>query len=272
VTRNAVELFRVVKNAYGQETLIGVSWDLIWPFIGAAAVFIIVHTIYKWVFAPDVHKDTAGGTGDLDRVTRHHLTDRIYHWTMAVSMLVLLGTAFLPIAGFKFPWLEAHWIAGIVLTVIVLIHIVRALIWQDRAAMWVGQADIKRSVQSVSWVLRRRSEEPDLPGKYPLLQKLYHHGIAVIVLTVIGTGLVMMVKIDTPFWQRDPYLFSAKTWGWIYVAHDLTAMAVLALIIIHIYFAIRPEKLWITRSMIFGWITRREYLDHHDPDQWRAEP
>ncbi|MBT4718824.1 MAG: cytochrome b/b6 domain-containing protein, partial [Rhodospirillaceae bacterium] len=33
----------------------------------------------------------------------------------------------------------------------------------------------------------------------------------------------------------------------------------LAMIIIHIYFAIRPEKLWITRSMIWGWITRAEY-------------
>ncbi|NQV56851.1 MAG: cytochrome b/b6 domain-containing protein [Rhodospirillales bacterium] len=216
--------------------------------------------------------DGSGGAGDLDRLVRHQLADRLYHWTLATSVIVLLGTAFLPIAGFKFPWLEAHWIAGIVLTVIVLIHIVRALVWQDHMAMWVGMADLKRSVQSVNWILRRRSNAPDLPGKYPLLQKLYHHGIASVVLTLIGTGLVMMVKIDTPFWQRNPYLLSADTWGWIYVVHDLAAMAALALIIIHIYFAIRPEKLWITRSMILGWITRREFREHHDPDQWQPEP
>jgi hypothetical protein len=40
------------------------------------------------------------------------------------------------------------------------------------------------------------------------------------------------------------------------------------LIIAHIYFALRPEKLWLTKSMIFGTITRRQYLEHHDPDRW----
>lgn len=214
---------------------------------------------------------TQGDSGIPDVVTRHKLPDRIYHWTMAATMLVLLGTAFLPIVGVKFPWVTAHWIAGIILGVIVLIHIVRALIWQDRAAMWLGLADIRRSIQSTKWILRMRPEAPDRPGKYPVLQKLYHHGIAVVVLTLIGTGAVIMVKIDTPFWQRDPYLLSAKTWGWIYVAHDLAALAVLALVMIHIYFAIRPEKLWITRSMILGWITRREYTEHHDPKIWNAD-
>lgn len=206
-----------------------------------------------------------------DVVIRHRLPDRIYHWTMAVAVFVLLGTAFLPIAGIKFPWIDAHWIAGTVLGVIVLIHIVRAMIWQDRGSMAIGLSDIKHSIQSVKFVLRARREPPDLPGKYPLLQKLYHHGIAFIMLTLIGTGGVMMVKIDTPFWQRDPYLLSAKTWGWVYVVHDLAAMAVILMVLIHIYFAIRPEKLWITRSMLLGWITRKEYTDHHDPKIWKAD-
>lgn len=47
-----VELFRVSKNAWGQETLLGVSWDLTWVFIGAALLFILVHIIYKWLLAP----------------------------------------------------------------------------------------------------------------------------------------------------------------------------------------------------------------------------
>ena len=205
-----------------------------------------------------------------DVVTRHHLCDRIYHWTMAATVFVLLGTAFLPIAGVKFPWVDAHWIAGSLLGVIVLVHIVRALIWQDRGSMGLGLIDIKLSLQSVKWVLRRRRQPPDRPGKYPLLQKLYHHGIAVLVLALIATGAVMMVKIDTPFWQRDPYFLSTETWGWVYVTHDLAAMALLSLIPIHIYFAIRPEKLWLTRSMLLGWITRRDYIEHHDPEIWIA--
>jgi len=48
----SVEFFRISKNAWGQETLLGVSWDLIWVFIGAAVLFILVHIIYKWLFTP----------------------------------------------------------------------------------------------------------------------------------------------------------------------------------------------------------------------------
>jgi hypothetical protein len=47
-----VEIFRVSKDAYGQETLIGVSWDLLWWFIVAALLFIVAHIIYKFLFAP----------------------------------------------------------------------------------------------------------------------------------------------------------------------------------------------------------------------------
>ena len=46
-------------------------------------------------------------------------------------------------------------------------------------------------------------------------------------------------------------------------------MAVLAMIIVHIYFAVRPEKLWVTRSMLLGWITRSEYLEHPDTKIWQ---
>jgi len=32
--------------------------------------------------------------------------------------------------------------------------------------------------------------------------------------------------------------------------------------------AIRPEKWFITHSMIFGWMNREKYLEHHDPQRW----
>ena len=190
---------------------------------------------------------------------------------MALSVFILMGTSFLPILGLKFPWVTVHWVAGVVLSIIVVIHIIRALFWQDRTAMGIGLADIKRAMQSIKWVLRSRTLPPDLPGKYPLLQKLYHHAIAALILALIGTGGVMLAKIDTPFWQRNPYMLSADSWGWIYVVHDFAAMAVVAMVLIHIYFGIRPEKLWITRSMLLGWITRSDYAKHHDPDLWVQE-
>ena len=37
-----------------------------------------------------------------DRIIRHHLVDRLFHWAMAASMLTLLGTGLCPILGLEF--------------------------------------------------------------------------------------------------------------------------------------------------------------------------
>ena len=49
------------------------------------------------------------------------------------------------------------------------------------------------------------------------------------------------------------------------------AQADLALIMAHVYFALRPEKLVITKSMITGTLDREHYLEHHDPTRWKPE-
>ncbi|MBT6960197.1 MAG: cytochrome b/b6 domain-containing protein, partial [Rhodospirillaceae bacterium] len=41
-----------------------------------------------------------------------------------------------------------------------------------------------------------------------------------------------------------------------------------SLIMLHVYFGVRPEKLFYLRSMVFGWITREELEKNHDPEQW----
>ena len=74
-------------------------------------------------------------------VVRHLILDRLYHWLMAIAVLVLLGTAFLPILGLKFQWLETHWITGIVLVVLVVAHVVRALFWHDWRNMMIWVED-----------------------------------------------------------------------------------------------------------------------------------
>ena len=42
------------------------------------------------------------------------------------------------------------------------------------------------------------------------------------------------------------------TWGMMYVLHGLAGVGLIALIMVHVYFGVRPEKLPITKSMIFG--------------------
>ncbi len=203
-----------------------------------------------------------------EHVVRHALTDRIYHWVMAASVLTLLGTSFFPIIGWKFAWVAPHWIAGLVLAAAISFHIVRAVFWQDLKAMAVGPRDLANALTATRRTLFRSGPEPAKPGKYPLLQRLYHHAAALAVLTTVGSGGLMMVKVDTPFWQRNPYWLPDDSWGLIYVLHGLAALSLITLVMLHVYFAARPEKLWITRSMLLGWITRRKYLEHHDPESW----
>ena len=45
----------------------------------------------------------------------------------------------------------------------------------------------------------------------------------------------------------------------------------IALVMVHVYFAIRPEKLDITKSMIYGTMNRDFYLRHYDPERWIVE-
>jgi len=203
-----------------------------------------------------------------DRIVRHRLPDRIFHWVMAASVVALLATGFLPVLGVNFAWVTIHWGAGLVLTAAVLFHILRAMVWQEPSSMMVWPADLRAAWQAILAALGRRAVVPK-PGKYLLLQKLYHHAIALVLLVTIGTGLLMMVKVDTPFWTRDPYWLGDGTWGVIYVLHGVAAMASITLIMVHVYFALRPEKLWLTRSMIVGWITGDEYWERHDPARWK---
>src|SRR5271156_722000 len=100
---------------------------------------------------------------------------------MAAALLTCLFTAFLPILGWKFEWVTAHWIAGVVLTAVILFHIVRAVLWQDFWSM---------------------GPPPQRDAKYSTLQKLFHKLVAAVVLAIVATGLLMLSKIDTPFWRR----------------------------------------------------------------------
>ena len=37
----------------------------------------------------------------------------------------------------------------------------------------------------------------------------------------------MWRKVDTPFWQRDPYWLSTDAWGVVYAIHGVAAMALI---------------------------------------------
>lgn len=194
-----------------------------------------------------------------DYVIRHSFISRIFHWLMAGCILTLLGTGLLPILGVNFEWVEPHWIAGLILTIAVIIHVLRSLSPRKIKSMWISISDIKEFIAGGGHVRG---------GKYSLEQKLMHHGITLLSVVSLVTGWIMLLKIDTPFWERDPFIFNADTWGVIYVIHGLSTLLFVTFISLHIYFSIRPEKSHYLRSMFKGWLTREEFNKNHDPDRW----
>jgi len=132
------------------------------------------------------------------------------------------------------------------------------------------KVDVGEGKAHLKHVMSSKNPPPPKAGKYPFDHRMYHHAIVVVTLAAIVTGVLMMVRIDTPFWTPNPYLLSDATWGVMYVLHGISGVALLVLVAAHIYFAIRPEKRWLTWSMVRGWIDREHYAQHFDPEKWKV--
>jgi cytochrome b subunit of formate dehydrogenase len=259
-------------SPWGQSVPIHIAWFLIWVAAIAGLSFLIVHVIYLRYFAKA--KEFVGGASPElaarvpEQIPRHSLAARLFHWIMAVAMLTLLFTAFLPKIGFEFDWVTYHWIAGMVLTASIIFHVIHASFWLDFWSIWPDRIDLRDAGRRALRFMGRRAAPPRKFAKYPLDNKLYHLAIVVTGLSVIFTGVFMLFRVRTTFLPRNPYLFTDMTWGLMYVLHGLAGVGLISLVMIHVYFAIRPEKLDITKSMIFGSMSRDFYLQEHDPERW----
>jgi cytochrome b subunit of formate dehydrogenase len=263
-------------NPWSEEILTHAQWNLVYAAIGFGVVFMLAHTLYV-AFWP---KPAGGHTAPVDpalaarvpaKVKRHSLAARAFHWIMAASMLTLLFTSFAPILGFRFDWVQIHWMAGIALTISIIYHIIHASFWLDFWSIWLNKEDVNEATTRFKRAIGGKEPAPRKAAKYPWDNKMYHTAIVLSALAVVPTGLFMMVRVRNPIFARNPYLFSDATWGFMYVLHGLSGIGLVGLTIAHIYFAIRPEKIWITKGMVFGDISREDFLKHHDPQRWVVE-
>ena len=91
--------------------------DILYLAFWAGIAFILFHLVYAAVWVPKIARAHAGGGADVgngvvaqvpEKITRHTLAARAFHWIMAASMLALLITGFFPLVGVEFPWLTIH--------------------------------------------------------------------------------------------------------------------------------------------------------------------
>jgi cytochrome b subunit of formate dehydrogenase len=281
------------SNPWGQEVLQGVSLELMYLAIGLAVLFVAGHWFWYRSRGFSEHEEPADVQGSVaglpERIVRHTLPSRIFHWTMAASMLVLLITAFVPLLGLEFAWVTIHWIAGAVLILTIIYHVIHSIVWQDFWSMMsMGANDFREGLGHFRHLLSSKSPEPEKPGKYPFDHRMYHWGIVVTSLAAIVTGVFMTLRIKTPFWEPNAYyplvdqavsglnelgepaitLQPGAATGLVFVLHGIAGVLLILMVASHIYFAIRPDKRWFTWSMIRGWIDREHYLAHFDPDKW----
>jgi cytochrome b subunit of formate dehydrogenase len=259
-------------DPWGKHVPIHAAWDLIGAAVIAALAFMIVHALYVAVVAgPKVFKKNempkSAEAAIPERVQRHSLAARLFHWVMAAAMFTLLITAFLPKVGVQFNWVLYHWIAGVVLTISIVFHIIHSF-FMDPWSIWPDRIDIRDAMRRALRFMGKPAPPPERFAKYPLENKFYHLVIVLSGLAATVTGLFMMKRIQTGIFTRNPYLFSDMTWGLMYVLHGLAGIGLIALVMMHVYMGIRPEKLPITKSMIFGWMSRDFYLEEHDPERW----
>jgi cytochrome b subunit of formate dehydrogenase len=266
-----MEFVRSASNPWGQQVLLGLAWDVLWLVAVLGALFVVVHAMFARKGAAAATTVSAGSAvGVPARVVRHGRSARVSHWTLAAATFTLLITAFVPILGLQFPWVTIHWMAGLVFGAYVIYHTFDTLARRSWGKMLpVSGREIAHAIDATKNFFKKAGGN-ELQGKWNFENKLFHHITALAGLGVLATGLMMFARIDTFFWEANPYVFgvSDSFWGLVYVLHGLSAVGFVGLLIAHIYFALRPDKLWFTRSMIKGWITREEYVEHFDPAVW----
>lgn len=268
-----MRIIQWATSPWGQSVPIHIAWGLIYISAMAGLTFLVVHAVWVRYFAkPEEFAAVSPEASAIvvpAEVKRHSLGARLFHWVMAASMLVLLFTAFLPRVGVRFSWVTYHWIAGLVLIASIIFHIFHASFVMDFWSIWPDKMDIQDAKNRTLLMLGKPAPLPHRFAKYPFENKMYHLAIVATGLAVALTGAFMIFRVRTPFLTRNPYLLGDMTWGWMYVLHGLAGVGLIALITVHIYFALRPEKLSITRSMVFGTMKRQHYLEHHDPARWK---
>ena len=247
------EIVRYKRDVWGEEVILGVSWDLLWVVAVAVLVLLAAHAI---IMAALANKKMDKPSSEGRRVSRHDAIDRWFHWIMAGAIFALIITGVAPILGWRIAWLNIHWISGLILTFVVIVHIVRSMFWQDFMSIWLTPKDFGEPFDSSL-----------KPGKYSFEQKGMHFAVTIVAGCVIITGVLLFMQIDTPFWDRT-HSMSESSLGLTFLLHGLSTLALIALASTHIYFALRPEKIFYTRSMIKGWISEEEMAANHDTSKW----
>lgn len=287
------------EQSFGQQVIVGLSWDILLVFAFVAALTFLVHFVVRDLLNPTEHTPRereesteeiaqALETQGVAEVHRFSAAQRASHWIMAISVFLLMLSGFLimnaevtvkTVLGAS--WLLVHEVAAIVLIGYVFFHLGHVAYKGTWGEMWFGVSDAKDLwVRLLNFV--GATEEYPKQFKYPSAQKLLHWAVTGATLGLVVTGLVLFRRVQTPLWgAAREFSFLGVRFGiggstvgemglvpWSFVLHDFLAVATLALVMGHVYFALRPREWAITRSMVTGTVSARAYAEKYSPTSW----
>ena len=123
-------------------------------------------------------------------------------------------------------------------------HIIHASFWLDFWSIWPDRTDIEDAMRrgfGASW--DKPAPPPRKFAKYPLENKLYHG--AIIAGRALGHRHRRVHDVSGADDFLPPQSVSVQRYdvGMMYVLHGLAGVGLIALVMVHVYFGLRPEKL-----------------------------
>jgi len=217
-----------------------------------------------------------------DRVQRHDVAQMTYHWVNLSSLLILLITGLtiydLNIMGLRpfsaffkavlggAPYnplvFDLHRYAAFVLLGALIFHIlydtgVRGVFWSElpsRAELRAQNILAKNFLGLTKEYVRFHKYNPG--------QKMLHIGFAIVVPLIGATGFMLSANYR---WLVPVWWFGVSfdlIQFWVRVTHNLLTYILVAMVVMHFYFAVRKENWPTLKSMFVGWIPKSYHEEH----------
>ena len=250
---------------------------IFWAFVLAGLAFCLVHAARRAYRqpAPTASPEISAPqtTAEEDEIRRHTLFQRIYHWSNAIAILILVISGWMiyqtpgsPESAAAGPFAWHRWGVAFLLVGILFHLIYESFIARDPNPMVFNFSEI-RKILAIFKNFFGVSKFYPMAGKYHPGQIFFHWTVAANILALILTGFVLW----KPFRDLLPLPFFGLGWNFIFycrLLHGLFAATLIASLMGHIYFALFIKKNWTeTQSMVTGRIPAREYFQTHLPPE-----
>lgn len=205
-----------------------------------------------------------------NRVYRQTVINRVTHWGVAISiiMLIITGLGQMPLYGryllvqpFGTKWLTSyeitlwvHYIFAAVLLFFIMFHVVYHLIKKEFAIL-PKKGDVKGSFLIIKAMILRQKEPPS--DKYLPEQRLTYAYFVFAIALVVGSGMIKVIKNTIGIQPTNGILL----WG--AQLHNVATVLIVVGVIMHLAAFIVKENRQLLPCMFTGCVDRNYAKERH---------